>query len=374
MTGNSVALKNAAVEKRPRTTTELIKKSTHELSRREGRIERNNRMGEKLWYENGLIMLSIRDENLHKEKYGTFESYLEERWGISRRHGHRMTTAAEFMRSALKIASEKPALEGDSGAENVTQNAVLGHISQADLPRNERQIRPLIEQLEHNGERLKVWADVVATGEKPTQRLVEAKIAEFKASGVTVPDFDYEPVEDLKLTSASGRVMYNAGENDECYTPAYAVKALIPYIQPGQVVWCPFDDESSQFVIELQKAGFKVIYSHIRNGEDFYTYEPDEPWDVMASNPPFTNKRGIFERAMSFGKPFALVMSNTWLNDAAPKQIFKDVNFQLLMFEERMKFLNQDNNENKITFSSSYFCVDLLPKTIIFDSLRNYGY
>ena len=61
-----------------------------------------------------------------------------------------------------------------SPAENVTKKAGFGHISPADLPRNERQIRPLIEQLEHNGERLKVWADVVATGEKPTQRLVEA--------------------------------------------------------------------------------------------------------------------------------------------------------------------------------------------------------
>jgi hypothetical protein len=61
----------------------------------------------------------------------------------------------------------------------------------------------------------------VATGEKPTQRLVEAKIAEFKASGITVPDFAYDPVADLKITSASGRVMYNAGEND-AGTPASA--------------------------------------------------------------------------------------------------------------------------------------------------------
>lgn len=352
----------------------LIRKSAFELSKREKRIERNNTLGEKLWYENGLIMLSIRDENLHKEKYVTFENYLEERWGISKQRGHQMTTAAEFMRTALKIATEKPALEGVSGAEKVNKKAEFVDFSPADLPKNEGQIRPLIEKLCHNGERLKVWADVVATGEKPTQRLVEAKIAEFKASGITVPDFDYEPVEDLKLTSASGQVLYNAGENDECFTPAYAVKAILPYLKPGHVVWCPFDDETSQFVIQLRDAGFKVIRSHLRNGQDFYTYEPDEPWDVLISNPPFTNKREIFERAMAFGKPFALVMSNTWLNDAAPKQIFKNVNFQLLMFEERMKFLNQDNSENKITFSSSYFCVDFLPKTIVFDSLKNYGY
>jgi hypothetical protein len=74
----------------------------------------------------------------------------------------------------LKFADEKPALEGIFEAENVTKNSVFGHISPADLPRNEGQIRPLIEKLDHNGERLKVWADVVASGEKPTQRLCGA--------------------------------------------------------------------------------------------------------------------------------------------------------------------------------------------------------
>jgi len=74
------------------------------------------------------------------------------------------------------------------------------------------------------------------------------------------------------------------------------------------------------------------------------------------------------------GKPFALIMSNTWLNDAAPKQVFRNIPLQLLMFEERMKFVNQDNSENKITFSSSYFCVDVLDQQIMFDSLKGYGY
>lgn len=158
MTGNSVALKTVAVEKRrPSPMNELIKKATYELSKREKRIERNNKLSEHIWYENGLIMLSIRDENLHKEKYGTFEAYLDQRWGIARTRGHQMTTAAEFMRTALKVASEKPALEDVLEDENVHQNGFLVNISQADLPRNERQVRPLIEQLEHNGERLKAW-------------------------------------------------------------------------------------------------------------------------------------------------------------------------------------------------------------------------
>lgn len=114
----------------------------------------------------------------------------------------------------------------------------------------------------------------------------------------------------------------------------------------------------------LRDNGFKFVNSHIENGQDFYEYEPVR-WDAMLSNPPFTNKRKIFERALSFGKPFALLMSNTWLNDSAPKVLFKDKDLQLLMFRNRIKFLNNGVVNNKITFSSSFFCYDFLPKQII---------
>lgn len=135
-------------------------------------------------------------------------------------------------------------------------------------------------------------------------------------------------------------------------------------------VWCPFDKSDSEFVQQLRANGNKVIATHIDSGQDFYTYEPEEDWDCIISNPPFTNKRAIFERALSFDKPFALIMSNTWLNDAAPKQIFKDKDLQLLMFDKRMKFSNNGQINNKITFSSSYFCYKFLPKQIIMETLE----
>ena len=167
----------------------------------------------------------------------------------------------------------------------------------------------------------------------------------------------------------SQSILYSVGKNDECLTPDYGVKPIIKYISKNAVVWCPFDTEESEFVKQIRANGNKVIYSHISNGQDFYTWEPKERWDCIVSNPPFTAKRQIFERALSFNKPFALIMSNTWLNDAAPKQLFKEKDLQLLMFEQRMKFLNNGKVQNKITFSSSYFCYNFLPKQIIMESL-----
>ena len=167
----------------------------------------------------------------------------------------------------------------------------------------------------------------------------------------------------------SANVLYSAGNNDECYTPDYGVTPILKYIPDSAVVWCPFDTEDSEFVKQIDAKGHEVKFSHIRDGLDFFEFEP-AIWDVMVSNPPFTNKRAYFERALSFNKPFALIMTNTWLNDSAPKQLFKDKDLQLLMFDKRMKFVSPDGRANdKITFSSSYYCWNFLPKQIIMEEL-----
>ena len=165
----------------------------------------------------------------------------------------------------------------------------------------------------------------------------------------------------------SKKLMYSEGKNDECYTPDYGVTPILKYIPKGAKVWCPFDTQESEFAKQISKQN-PVILSHLSAGQDFFEYEPDD-WDVIVSNPPFTGKRKIFERALSFNKPFALVMANTWLNDSAPMRLFKDKELQLLMFDKRMKFIQPGKNDSsKITFSSSYFCWNFLPKQIIMES------
>ena len=306
----------------------------------------------KAWYDNGLLLREIRDDKLYKKKYGTFEEYADQRWGWSGRHAYRMIEASERFQAI----------------ENVTQNSSLGH---KILPSNESQVRPLTEL--SDAEAVYVWGQVTEQHERPTRQKVEDAVRAYKANPTVVPEI--VPHDRAKLSSANAGVLYNAGDNDECYTPEYAVRALVPHLEKfkGKTIWCPFDEATSNFVKVLESEGFNVVRSHINEGQDFYTHAPLD-WDVMVSNPPFTNKRGIFERAIELGKPFALIMSNTWLNDAAPKQVFRNITLQLLMFEERMKFMNQDNSENKITFSSSYFCVDVLDQQIMFDSLKGHGY
>lgn len=168
----------------------------------------------------------------------------------------------------------------------------------------------------------------------------------------------------------SKEILYSEGNNDECYTLPYGVKPIIKYIPKNTVVWCPFDTEESEFVKQISANGNKVIATHISEGRNFYTFEPNEHWDCIVSNPHFSHKRETFERALSFNKPFALLMALTWLNDSAPKQLFMEKDLQLLMFDKRMKFKNNGEIQNKITFSSAYYCWNFLPKQIIMEKLE----
>jgi hypothetical protein len=165
----------------------------------------------------------------------------------------------------------------------------------------------------------------------------------------------------------SSKVLYSSGNNNECYTPCYGIKPILKYIPKNWVVWCPFDTEDSEFVKLIRANGNSVIVSHINEGKDFFDYEPKERWNVIISNPPFTNKRLIFERALSFNKPFALLMSLTWLNDSGPVVAFRNKQPQLLKFDKRINYIN--NSTKKISFSSGYFCYNFLPNNLIFERL-----
>lgn len=163
----------------------------------------------------------------------------------------------------------------------------------------------------------------------------------------------------------------SVGGNDECYTHRYAVEPLLEFLEPfrTKIIWCPFDTEESEFVKVLTENGFRVVFSHIDNGQDFFRYEPEE-WDVIISNPPFTCKKDTVKRILSFGKPFAVILPLNWLNDKAPMQLFKEKDLQLLCFEERMTFKNQPQNK-QINFSSAYFCWNFLPKQIIIRDFKS---
>ena len=155
-------------------------------------------------------------------------------------------------------------------------------------------------------------------------------------------------------------------EKDEYYTPPILVKPILKFLKPKSTVWCPFDTEDSEFVITLRENGHKVIYSHIWLGQDFFTYEPQEPYDYIISNPPFTKKLQVLKRLYELNKPFAMVMGLPILNYQEIGNFFLDKDLQLLIVDKKVSF-----DGNTASFNNSYFCHNFLPKDLMFEHLEH---
>lgn len=168
----------------------------------------------------------------------------------------------------------------------------------------------------------------------------------------------------------NSNVYYANGGGDEQYTPYYVVECILPYIQhlKGKTIWCPFDEEDSQFVKILKEDGFDVVYSHIKDGKDFFSYEPDK-WDVILSNPPYTNKRSFIERADSFRKPWAFLLPVNLLSDGILNEIFVDMrDLTMLIPNKRARFFNareSNINNSQPTFKAVYIGRNFFQRQII---------
>lgn len=156
------------------------------------------------------------------------------------------------------------------------------------------------------------------------------------------------------------------GKNDERYTPQILVYPIMKFLKKGSTIWCPFDTENSEFVITLKENGYKVLFSHISLGQDFFTYEPKEEYDYIISNPPFSLKLKVFDRLYKLNKPWAMLMNLECLNYQIVGQFFLNKEFQLLLVDKKVSF-----DGNTSSFNSSYFCSNLLPKQIIVEHLEH---
>lgn len=145
------------------------------------------------------------------------------------------------------------------------------------------------------------------------------------------------------------------------------------YITKDKIIWCPFDEEWSAFYRRLKEEGYNVVRSSLKDGQDFFTYEPNK-WDMIVSNPPFSSKDKVLERLYSFKKPFAILLP---LNSLQGKTRFKffTQGIQLLSFDSRISFHKLDSMDIVIKgspFATAYFCKDLLPRDLIVEELKFY--
>lgn len=162
-------------------------------------------------------------------------------------------------------------------------------------------------------------------------------------------------------------------ENNELYTPAYAVDPIIKYLPKDKKIWTPFSQEWSMFYQRLKEEGFNVVRSSLLEGQDFFDYEPDS-FDIIVDNPPFSIKDKVLERLYSFNKPFAILLPLNSLQGKTRYKHFKQ-GIQILSFDARVCY-HDKNHMNCVVkgspFATAYFCKDVLPKDLIIEKLVTY--
>lgn len=160
-------------------------------------------------------------------------------------------------------------------------------------------------------------------------------------------------------------------QNDEFYTPPYAIYPILKYLKKNSVIWCPFDTDCSWFVKLFKEHGHEVVFSHLNKGEDFFKTE--KKCDYIISNPPYSLKAEVFQRLFLLNIPFAMLVGIVGLFESQNRfNMFKDNKFEIMYFNKRISyFKNYDDQKPSINppFSSVYITKDILPDRIIFETL-----
>lgn len=167
-------------------------------------------------------------------------------------------------------------------------------------------------------------------------------------------------------------------ESDETFTPAMAITPLVDHIDNFMerneldeiTIWCPFDDDDSEYVKVFEAMGFNVIHSHIDMGQNFFEYEPTEHYDVIISNPPFSIKDMILKRLTELNKPYAMLLPLPTLQGQGRFDDLKDC--QALIFDKRINFYRDPEKtevQKGVAFASIYICKNFLEKDLMFERL-----
>lgn len=166
-------------------------------------------------------------------------------------------------------------------------------------------------------------------------------------------------------------------QNDEFYTPPYAITPIIKWLKEGSTIWCPFDSEQSNFVLLLREKGFVVIATHKETGQDFFAIvdEYKDKCDYIVSNPPYSLKTDVLDALFKAKKPFAMLVGVVGLFESKRRfEMFRVNKFEIMYFNKRIAYFKSFTEQKPSLhppFSSVYVCSSVLPQQIVFEEVSN---
>ena len=99
-------------------------------------------------------------------------------------------------------------------------------------------------------------------------------------------------------------------QHDDYMTPKHAWEDIQHLIPKDKVIYEPFygDGKSGDYLTEL---GYTVWHQDV----DFYDNEIEPEWyDIIVSNPPFSDVKRIMKKLAELDKPFIMLMPSSKIN------------------------------------------------------------
>lgn len=158
------------------------------------------------------------------------------------------------------------------------------------------------------------------------------------------------------------------GTNNEVYTPEEAILPLIPYLKNFKLIWdCAYG--GGRLAEHFNKYGFNVIgntnYNFLQNNS-----EKIGIFDVIITNPPYSEKDKFLKKAFEIGKPFAFLLPLTTLEGIKRGKMFKDNKIQIIIPNRRINF-EIPSGKKSAWFATAWFCYKLnLPEDLMFVELK----
>jgi hypothetical protein len=155
--------------------------------------------------------------------------------------------------------------------------------------------------------------------------------------------------------------------HDDYMSPRHAWEDIIQFIpEQYRTIYEPFfGDGSSGKILEEILPEKNIIHNNV----DFYEYSNIYNYDMILSNPPFSDCKNIMPKLLKLDKPFILLMPSSKINTSYFR-IWKDRNIQIIIPKKRINFIKIVNGKIVETkganFDCFYYCYKMnLPKDIL---------
>lgn len=141
--------------------------------------------------------------------------------------------------------------------------------------------------------------------------------------------------------------------DDEYETPVEAWNMVLSRIPKNLVIWDPFF--ASGYAQEvLTQSGHRSIHVD----RDFFSWQPPAgAYDVIITNPPYSNKRDVILRLLRLNKPFAILIPLSTLTS----RVFIDElhDYKVLIPNRRIHFIKRSEQKRNCALDTVWVLVGL---------------